>query len=327
LDAKQNVTKCEKNLKVGKFILDKVCKFEYVHELSNEYLQTACPEQVYNGQYTFKRNVTKVDEKTGEVSVVKDKDTGEIVRRKKYMTVDESIEQLDNFLKVMGQPAFSEIDKAIVRSVLEQFTTVDREGKQVVKNPIKKADKECDITYSAMYDGNKHFLTVLKNMADNKRTLWSGSAFYDGKVDTDRIIREHVLDNQPKDIRKQIISNIEDYMTSGTEAEKESVVARNAALEQEVKAMQEANATFASRDGIDDEKREKAKTVINSRMAALKQRAAKAEEAVAAGKSVTTIPVKENTEEKTENKVLKADVRTIKPNEDSEETVDKTPAD
>ena len=124
LDAKQNVTKCEKNLKIGKTILSAVCKFQYVRELSSEYMNGKEASQVYNGHFT--------------------------VDRQHPMTIGEGVTQLDNLLAIMGQPRLTDIDKKIVTACVDalqedylksigETTEKDKDGNDI--EPSKKTLK------------------------------------------------------------------------------------------------------------------------------------------------------------------------------------------
>ena len=161
LDAKQNVIVCEKNLMVGKFLLEKICRFEYVHELSNAEYNKSRPEQVRNGQFTFEDPNHK---------------------GKRYLTVQEGIEQLDNFMDMMGLDRFSPIDKQIMKTCLSKFA----DSKGYLKNVIEKCDKQNDRTYAAMYTGGNYASYMYHSVAEGQ-TLYSGS-IYSGNIDTNHMI-------------------------------------------------------------------------------------------------------------------------------------------
>lgn len=187
LDAKQNVTKCGNNLKIGKFVLDMVAKFQKFDEFTDEAMEGADLAQVFRGQYT--RSVS-TDPKTGK-------------QYNRYMTVDECVEQMDNFIQVMGHPGFTEIDKAIASAVLAKYetqVTVKENGKKkevtVVKDPVRQADATGDVTYAIMYGGDKSMPEILAGLEESGRGPFSGSFGFDGKVDAGRIRKAVTADPQ-----------------------------------------------------------------------------------------------------------------------------------
>lgn len=167
LDAKQNVTKCGNNLKIGKFVLDSVAKFQKFDEFTDDAMSGADLNQVFRGQFT-RSAVTS--QKTGKRVPVS-------------MTVDECIEQMDNFIRVMGHPGFTEIDKAVASAVLSKYESEEPDtGRRIVKDPVRTADLTGDVTYAIMYGGDKAMPEILNNMAKNHRGPFSGSFGYDGRV-------------------------------------------------------------------------------------------------------------------------------------------------
>lgn len=168
LDAKQNVTKCGNNLKIGKFVLDSVAKFQKFDEFTDKSMDGVDLNQVFRGQFTRSMSTSQ---KTGRRSPV-------------YMTVGECIEQMDNFIQVMGHPGFTEIDKAVASAVLSKYETEEQDtGRMIVKDPVKSADLTGDVTYAIMYGGDKAMPEILNNMAKNHKGPFSGSFGYDGRVD------------------------------------------------------------------------------------------------------------------------------------------------
>ena len=229
LDAKQNVTKCEKNLKIGKSVLSKVCNFEYVHELSDEYIakNNAVKSQIYNGQFTFTD--------AGKNTKTKDK---------KYLTLDESVSQLSNFLEVMGQPPLSPIDREIVKSCLKPYCEQDKHDvtKQIVKNPLEKCDKTGDITYAGMYAYKNKYVTLINDvfLADTdkgRKNLWHASAAYSNNIDTQRICRDIAVGNMPKNMAKDIYAMFdekEDSRESTQEMQDDVIIAKSQEVQDDI---------------------------------------------------------------------------------------------
>jgi len=204
LDAKQNVTKCEKNLKIGKFVLKKVYEFDYVHELSDKYMNKAKIEQIYNGQFTFKDNNDET----------KNKDKN----KKRYLTLDESVSQLSNFLELMVQRPLSPIDRAIVEGCLEPYL----EG-EFVKNPIAKCDAIGDVTYAGMFAYKGEYVKLIKNvLLETHKNLWFGSRAYSGYIDTQRLRRDIAESNHPKELKNSFSKLLEIYMPTQDEQENSS---------------------------------------------------------------------------------------------------------
>ena len=214
LDAKQNVTVCEKNLMAGKFLLNKICNFEYIHELSNVEFSKSKKEQVRNGQFTFEDPADKkaADKKRGK------KDT------KRYLTVQEGIEQLDNFMDMMNLPRFSPIDKEIMTVCLNQYA--DKDG--YLKNVIKQCDSKGDRTYAAMYGNNGKFVEYLYESISAEKGLYSGSVSYSGKVNVKKMVEtvesknaRHNVSKQMSDVVSQELQSKEgDIKVVNIEAEK-----------------------------------------------------------------------------------------------------------
>lgn len=148
LDAKQNVLACETNLTIGKAILNAVYHFKRVDQLQDSYIRDAGHDfsQVYKGQFT-----------------VSDKP----------MTLEEGINQMDNFLQVMGHPALSEIDRAQFEAAMERF--VDEDGN--LKDPLKDYAGLENITYTAMYGGSGRMPKLLERMSDEALGLFSGAPY------------------------------------------------------------------------------------------------------------------------------------------------------
>ena len=167
LDSKQNVRNCDKNLKIGKTILNKVAAGVRINELSDEHYANgnAVHHQVYNGQYTI-----------GE----------------RGLTAKEYVSQMDNFLQVMRQPGLSPLDRAQFEAVMKKYEEPGKgpdKGMPTVGNPIKKADSNYDMVYAAIYssDDRSAFARHLVHLADTKRGLYSGSAIFEGHVDNARL--------------------------------------------------------------------------------------------------------------------------------------------
>ena len=204
LDAKQNVTKCEKNLKLGKFVLDRVCNFNYVDELSDAFMKDTCPSQVYNGQFTNKSYVMQkkiVGSKEQMVPVTNA--NGEPVRAAKYMTLDECVSQLNNFLKVMGQPEFSDRDKAIVKLCLSPYLE-NKNGELCVVKPMEKVDEIGDQSYASMYpSGSKLYSDQMQKMVERGQGIWYGSYAYG-----DRHINTEFLNHVKQEVFNKNCANI-----------------------------------------------------------------------------------------------------------------------
>ena len=173
LDAKQNVTKCGNNLKIGKFVLDSVAKFQKFDEFTDDAMTKADLNQVFRGQFT---KSTSVHPKSGK-------------RVPEYMTVDECIQQMDNFIQVMGHPGFTDIDKAIATAVLSKYESPagPESERRIVKDPVRTADYTGDVTYAIMYGGDRVMPEILNTMEQNHRGPFSGSFGYDGRVDVSSI--------------------------------------------------------------------------------------------------------------------------------------------
>lgn len=175
LDAKQNVLKCEKNLKVGKFLLPHVLAFEKIPELSDQYLakfpdRSAALGQVYAGQYT----------------AAEPKGGGDESHR---LTVHEACRQFDNFIQMMGHPGFSPVDAAEFEACMEHFVDPRSKTARVQLRPVKSADKQYDVTFASMYASSspETYAGILKDLAGSGRSPWSGSSFYDGHIDASAV--------------------------------------------------------------------------------------------------------------------------------------------
>lgn len=179
LDSKQNVHNCDKNLKIGKTILNKVAAGARINELADGNFANgnAVHQQVYNGQYT-----------------VGDRE----------LTAKEYVSQMDNFLQVMRQPGLSPLDRAQFEAVMKTYeeeekirtkdpatgrVKTEKTGRMVVGNPIRKADERMDMVYAAIYSGDDPaaFAKHMSMLADTSRGLYTGSRIYDGHVDAGRL--------------------------------------------------------------------------------------------------------------------------------------------
>lgn len=168
LDSKQNVRNCDKNLKIGKTILNKVAAGKRVNELSEKHFKNgnAVHQQVYNGQYTIG-------------------DHG--------LNAEEYVAQMDNFLQVMRQPGLSPLDKAQFTAVMRNYEAPVLKGPDkgmvTVGNPIKTADRIHDKVFAAIYAGDDRsvFAEYLQDMAEEKKGLYSGSRIFEGHVDSGRV--------------------------------------------------------------------------------------------------------------------------------------------
>ena len=178
LDAKQNVNVCEKNLMVGKFLLNKLCNFEYIRELSDHRLyedfrfKNMTKEQVRNGQFTF------VDDKG----------------KKPKLTIEQGVDQMNNFLKMINLPELSPIDRGIMQICLSKWST-----NGVLDRVLSNCDKHGDKTYALMYAGDNKSLDYFYENSDRGVTLYSGSVAYGDKLDVDRLLG-NVKDKNEKKI-------------------------------------------------------------------------------------------------------------------------------
>ena len=176
--------------------------------------------QIYNGQFTFTD--------AGKNTKTKDK---------KYLTLDESVSQLSNFLEVMGQPPLSPIDREIVKSCLKPYCEQDKHDatKQIVKNPLEKCDKTGDITYAGMYAYKNKYVTLINDvfLADTdkgRKNLWHASAAYSNNIDTQRICRDIAVGNMPKNMAKDIYAMFdekEDSRESTQEMQDDVIIAKS----------------------------------------------------------------------------------------------------
>jgi len=172
LDAKQNVTVCEKNLMTGKFLLNKICNFERIDQFTDAEFSKSTPSQVRNGQFTF----SKLNRPDGEK------------RQNIYLTPSEATEQLNNFLKMMDLPELSPIDREITMKCLQVYAEVNpKTEKEEVKRLIKTCDKQGDRTYAAMYGNDDGYVELLYDMAANGEGIYSGSIAYEGHVSMDKV--------------------------------------------------------------------------------------------------------------------------------------------
>lgn len=181
LDSKQNVRNCDKNLKIGKTILNKVAAGARINELTAEHFRggNAVHQQVYNGQYTI-----------GE----------------RQLTAEEYVDQMDNFLQVMRQPGLSPLDRAQFEAVMRSYeedeivktkdpvtgrVKTEKTGRQVVGNPIRKADATMDMVYAAIYSGDDPaaFANHMDLLESTDRGLYSGSRIFENRVDASRLQR------------------------------------------------------------------------------------------------------------------------------------------
>lgn len=158
LDAKQNVNKCEKNLKIGNAVLGAACRFQYVEELQPGYIEKAIhidkdkdPEgyakkreavmsQIYNGSFR--------------------------VEPERQITAEQGVEQLSNLLEAMGQPALRPLDKKIilacVNTLQEDYMAVegiepnpDPDVAKYLVAPLKDMiEKTGCVPYQLMYGCN-----------------------------------------------------------------------------------------------------------------------------------------------------------------------------
>ena len=181
LDAKQNVTKCGNNLKIGKFVLDSVAKFQKFDEFTDEAMKGADLNQIFRGQFTRSTRLNHRDEPVPE-----------------YMTTEECIQQMDHFIQVMGHPGFTKIDKAIASAVLSKYETIDKTTERlVVKDPVRQADLTGDMSYAIMYGGDTAMPEILNRMAEEHKGPFTGSFGYDGRVDAGSI-RDHLIEGMLK---------------------------------------------------------------------------------------------------------------------------------
>lgn len=181
LDAKQNIMKCEKNMNVAS-VLNKICNFERVNELTDKYVEDIDDiTRVYNGQFTYKD------------------DKGDV----RGLSLDEGVSQLNNFLKMMGQPEFSEIDKAVVKACIKPYVETTKNGDEIIKNPIQKADKQGDMSYALMYGGH-NTIELMESMRKNNTGIWSGSRGYSNNINMDQILEDMTRDCEQKNKTAQL---------------------------------------------------------------------------------------------------------------------------
>lgn len=201
LDAKQNVTKCGNNLKIGKFVLDSVAKFQKFDEFTDTAMSGADLTQIFRGQYT-KSTATA---KNGRAVPV-------------YMTVEECVSQMDNFIQVMGHPGFTNIDKAIASAVLSKYESEEKgTERKIVKDPVKSADKTGDATYAIMYGSDNGFAEMMAHMAEHGRGLFDGSFGFDGKIDTERL-RERTAQQDGAALADGVGRALEDHAAEARDA-------------------------------------------------------------------------------------------------------------
>ena len=182
LDAKQNVTVCEKNLTIGKFVMNSICNFEQIREFQPEFFDNCVPSQVRNGQFT----IANKDERKGVYN--KRKGTFEPGCEPQVMTVEGCVTQLDNFLKTMDLPELSPIDKTILSSCLT-LAYSDEKGK--VKNVLMKADEQGSVTYRLAYDSTNNTLNTINALADEKTPLYQSASFRNMEFAETQLISKH----------------------------------------------------------------------------------------------------------------------------------------
>lgn len=244
LDAKQNVTKCEKNLKIAKAVLNKVCSFQYVHELSDEYINNkdAKASQIYNGQFTFS-----------------EPDKQEFDKKKpKYLTLDEGVSQLNNLLVIMGQPPFSEIDKKIVKACLVEYLEEDvNTGEMYLKNVSQKCDKQDDFTYACMYGYKNKFSTLMYEAIQSHKSLWEGSNGYFNHIDRAKIVQDMIEANIPGQIKENCDTIAKQY--DKPEKIEETQIDKNNDIEKKMET------AFDNFEADDYEEIKKSKPVIQNK--------------------------------------------------------------
>lgn len=147
LDAKQNANDCETNLTIGNSVLGAVYHFQKVHQLSEDYIEKNGHDlrQVYKGQFTVGGD----------------------------LTLEEGVAQLDRFRQMMGQPPFSEIDRAELMAGLERF--VDEKG--ILRDPLSQEHDVENVTYTAMYSGAGRYPDIIRRMVRDELGIYSGAPY------------------------------------------------------------------------------------------------------------------------------------------------------
>ncbi len=174
LDAKQNVKDCATNLTIGKFVLDNICKFHPIKELvefkeGETYVDANGNERVREAS----------DLKDGQFTVMRAKDN-----TIEQMSIQDSVHQIDVFLKMMKLPGLSPVDKAMMESSMSSLG----DGENVPADIISKCDEIGNKSFALMY-GNKYSTGVFYDMAQNHAFLFDNS-IYAGNINSDKILRD-----------------------------------------------------------------------------------------------------------------------------------------